>query len=498
MSRCVDRAASLLCRLSITHNSVKLWYATEMDNHFPNHQTWAAQELATARLGDVRLTKRLVRIVADKLANPTASIPQASGSWTATKATYRFLASAQVSTDRIRQAHLDATRTRVAPLDTVLVLQDTTELNYTTHPHTSGLGHLDHALSSGLKVHSALAATIDGVPLGLLHQTVWARDSATKGHKSRKRPQDERESQRWLTTLQEVQQALPPPTRLIVVADREADIYPLFIEPRDQRTELVIRATYNRSLGGGLKLEDAAASVSWAGTRTVTIPGNGARAAREAVVSIGWTTVQLLPPKDYPGPASAPRPSVQLVVVEERDPPAGVKPLRWLLWTTLPVTNWEEALAVVTTYERRWLIERYHYVLKSGCGIEHLQLEAAERLERALAICCVVAWRLLWLTYQARQSPEASCTTVFAQHEWQALVCTIEQTAEPPSEPPTLRAAVRMVGQLGGFLARTGDGEPGVKTLWRGLSRLEDIAATWLLLRGAADHQLDRSLMGNG
>src|SRR5215208_5467697 len=131
-----------------------------MKTHTPNHHSWAAQELASARLGDARLNQRLVRIVADKLANPTASIPQASGSWTATKATYRFLASAQFSTDRIRQAPLDATRTRVAPLDSVLVLQDTTELNYTTHPHTSGLGHLDHALSSGLKVHSALAATL--------------------------------------------------------------------------------------------------------------------------------------------------------------------------------------------------------------------------------------------------------------------------------------------------------------------------------------------------
>ena len=469
-----------------------------MITHIPNQQTWAAQELATACLGDARLNQRLVRIVADKLANPTASIPQASGSWAATKATYRFLSSAQFATDRIRQAHLDATRARVTAHHTVLVLQDTTELNYTTHPHTSGLGHLDHALSAGLKVHSGLAATLDGVPLGLVHQTVWARDAATKGQKSRKRPQDERESQRWLTTLSEVQQALPPPTRLIVVADREADIYPLFIEPRDQRTELVIRATYNRALVGGLKLEDAAASVRWAGTRSLTIPGNGARATREALVSIGWTTVQLLPPKDYPQPASAPRPSVQLVVVQERDPPAGVKPLRWLLWTTLPVTNWDEAVAVVSAYERRWLIERYHYVLKSGCGIEHLQLEAAERLERALTLCCIVAWRLLWLTYQARETPDVPCSAVFARHKWQALVCTIQQSAEPPSEPPTLREAVRMLAQLGGFLARTGDGEPGVKTLWRGLTRLEDIAATWLLLRGTADHQLDRSLMGNG
>lgn len=469
-----------------------------MNTLLPNHHTWAAQELATADFGDTRLSKRLVRVVADKLAKPTASIPQASGSWAATKATYRFLASEQVAADSIRAAHADATCSRIQPKDTVLVLQDTTELLYTSHPHTTGLGDLDHAGSKGLKVHSALAATLDGVPLGLVQQDVWARHAAPKGRKSRKRPQEARESQRWLTTLAEVQKAIPAPTRLIVVADREADIYPLFIAPRDDRTDLVIRATYNRGLVGGSKLHDAVERVTWQGSRTVTIPGNGSRAARTATVQIGWTSVQLLPPQDYPRPASAPRPTLQLVVVEEREPPAGVKPLRWLLWTTLRVTTWDEALAVVQIYEKRWLIERYHYVLKSGCGIEQLQLETAERLERALAVCCIVAWRLLWLTYQARETPEVACSEVFARHEWQALVCTVQGRVMPPTEPPSLGEAVRMVAQLGGFLARNGDGEPGVKTLWRGLIRLDDIAATWLLARAWNEHQPDQSLMGNG
>jgi hypothetical protein len=469
-----------------------------MNSFVPNHQSWAAQELATADFSDARLSKRLVRIVANKLANPTASIPQASGCWSATKATYRFLDSKQVAADSIRTAHADATCSRIHYHATVLVLQDTTELLYTAHPHTTGLGELDHAGSKGLKVHSALATTRDGVPLGLVYQSVWARKAAPKGRKARKRAQEARESQRWLTTLAKVQQTIKAPTRLIVVADREADIYPLFSEPRDERTELVIRATYNRGLVGDRKLEDVVKTVAWQGSRTISIPGNGERAARTATLQIGWTTVQMLPPQDYPRPASAARPTLQLVVVEERDPPAGVKPLRWLLWTTLPVTSWDEALVVVQIYEKRWLIERYHYVLKSGCGIEELQLETAERLERALAVCCIVAWRLLWLSTQARETPDVTCSAVFARHEWEALVCIVQGRLEPPAEPPTLREAVRMVAQLGGFLARKGDGEPGVKTLWRGLIRLNDIAATWLLARASNEHQLDRSLMGNG
>lgn len=466
----------------------------------PNHQSWAAEELATADFGDARLSKRLVRIVAGKLANPTASIPLASGSWAASKATYRFLASKQVAADSIRAAHLDASRSRIQQHQTVLVLQDTTELLFSSHPHTRGLGDLDHAGSKGLKVHSALAATEAGVPLGLVQQVVWARQAQPKAKrpKRRKRPQAERESQRWLTTLAEAQTKIKAPTHLIVVADREADIYPLFIEPREERTDLVIRATHNRALVGGLKLHDAIKSVSWQGSRTITIPGNGSRAARTATVQIGFTTVQLLPPQDYPCPGSAPRPTLQLVVVEEHEPPAGVKPLRWLLWTSLPVTSWDEALRVVQIYEKRWLIERYHFVLKSGCGIEKLQLETAEGLERALAVCCIAAWRLLWLTTQARETPEVPCTQVFARHEWEALVCVVQDKLEVPAEPPSLREAVRMVAQLGGFLARKGDGEPGVKTLWRGLIRLNDIAATWLVAQASNEHQRDQSLMGNG
>lgn len=137
-------------------------------------------------------------------------------------------------------------------------------------------------------------------------------------------------------------------------------------------------------------------------------------------------------------------------------------------------------------------------MLKSGCGIEPLQRETAARLERAVAGCCIVAWRLLWLTYQARETPDVAWSDVVARHEWEALVGTVQDTPVPPTEPPTLREAVRMVAQLGGFLARKGDGAPGVKTIWRGRIRLDDIAATWLLARASNEHQLDQSRMGNG
>ena len=150
--------------------------------------------------------------------------------------------------------------------------------------------------------------------------------------------------------------------------------------------------------------------------------------------------------------------------------------------TTLSINNFEEAACCIPWYTYRWLIERYHYVLKSGCRIENLQLETAERIQKALATYAIVAWRLLWLTYQARQNPELPCDTILETHEWQCLYSHFRGFPLPSSEPPSIQQAVIWIAQLGGFLARKHDGFPEVKTLWKGLQRLHDIASTWKLL----------------
>jgi hypothetical protein len=149
--------------------------------------------------------------------------------------------------------------------------------------------------------------------------------------------------------------------------------------------------------------------------------------------------------------------------------------VRWWLVTTLPITTLADAEQAVRWYALRWLVERYHYVLKNGCRIERLQLATAPRLERALATYAVAAWRLLWLTYEARRRPEAPCESVLPREQWQVLHRVVHKTDTVPASPPDLRGVVRQIARLGGFLARKGDGKPGVKTIWRGLRRLEDI-----------------------
>jgi len=461
--------------------------------------TWAASELQSVTFKDARLRNRLFRLVDDLTAHPTASIPEACGCWAATKGAYRFLDSKRVTPEAIRTAHQQRTLARVGEQTTVLVIQDTTELDFTTHPATTGLGYLDHPKHQGLKVHSALAATTDGIPLGLVDQVVWIRDLATLGkkHQRAKRDTAEKESQRWLTALTASQDAIPDDIRVMMVADREADFYPLFAAERRAGVELLIRAAHNRRVDADTQLlEQAIAAAPVGGTLTIAVPRRDDQPARQATLTLCWTSVQIGPPQNAKARATLPHIPVQVVVAEELAPPPGVKALRWVLLTTVPVTGWDDAVQIVRWYRARWLIERYHFVLKSGCGIEKLQLESAERLQRALAVYGVVAWRLLWLTYQARQQPDEECRVILARHEWQALYCTIHQTLVPPATAPTLRQAVRWIAQLGGFLARKGDGEPGVQTIWRGLRRLEDIAATWLLVHRAAPDQLDDSTYG--
>ena len=183
---------------------------------------------------------------------------------------------------------------------------------------------------------------------------------------------------------------------------------------------------------------------------------------------------------------------VVVILAQEESPPPGITPVRWLLFTTLAVNTFQEAVQCLQWYSYRWLVERYHFVLKSGCNLEKLQLGDGQRIHRALATYSIVAWSAsggLWITYQAREDPQGPCTSVLETHEWQSLYCTVHRTPIPPERPPTLQEAVRWIARLGGFLGRTHDGSPGVKTIWRGLRRLNDIANTWKLLHPDIQNQ---------
>src|SRR4028119_1749315 len=451
--------------------------------------SWAAEELKTACLGDKRRNQRLIKIVEDLSAMPQASVTQAARDEAAVQGTYEFWANVRVKASEILAAHRDSTLERVAAQSIVLAVQDTTELDFSEQPSKLGLGALSKKDAQGLKVHSVLCVSPLGVPLGVLHQKVWAREKnrRTSGHADRKRAIEQKESHRWLESLELTQQWISPDKKVVTVADREADIYELFALPRREGSEFLIRACHPRGVKQRARdeeiesLQQVIAQTAACGELTLELQRTPKRKPRTATLTVRISSLYLQPPQQHAQRERLKPVRVQVVWAIEEQPPAGEKAIAWLLLTTLEVTCFEQASRCLCWYSYRWLIERYHYTLKSGCRVEQLQLETAARLERALATYAIVAWRLLWLTYEARAFPDQSADSVLAPHEWQALYCRIHKPSIPATTPPTLHNCVRWIAQLGGFLGRKRDGDPGVKTLWRGLRRLHDIAVTWQL-----------------
>ena len=457
--------------------------------------SWASEELKTVNLGDARLNRRLMTAVEQLAEHPAQSVPQACGSASAAKAVYRLWDNERVSDEAIRKAHVQATCRRCLEQPVVLAIQDTTDLDFTSHPATRGLGYLERSYLRGIKVHSILAASENGVPQGLLHQRVWVRDDAERGQKHARHTKatQDKESQRWLDALAATQVALPGVPCLVTVADREADIFDFLAAPRSDNSHLLIRAAQNRRVDGEIgHLFDLLAQAPAVGIETV----GSARSKREAVVTLRHAPASIRPPRNGHPAGQAPV-AVHAVLAEEETPPAGTVAIRWLLLTTLPVAGEADVRRCLRMYGGRWLIERYHFTLKSGCGVERLPLETADRLERALATYGVVAWRLLGLTYQAREDDSVPCTVALQEHEWQSLYCKTHHSLTLPEHPPSLRQAVRWMAQLGGFLGRKSDGEPGVKVLWRGFQRLTDIADDWQLFHPQS-FDYDHALVGNG
>jgi Transposase Tn5 dimerisation domain len=259
------------------------------------------------------------------------------------------------------------------------------------------------------------------------------------------------------------------------MGDREADIFDLFVMPRQANNELLIRAEHNRKVQHELdylipSIEQAAVMAQM----KIEIPRNPERSARTACLALRAMAVTIEVPRHQKHRSTYQPIQLNIILVEEVNSSSGVQPIRWLLLTTLAIETLAQVWQCVRWYSLRWLIERFHYTLKSGCKIEQLQLETKDRLLNALATYSIVAWRLMHLTYCARLHPEQSCEIALLATEWKLL----RRKFEPKNrskQPPTLHQAVGWIARLGGFLARKNDGEPGLKTIWRGIGILHHL-----------------------
>jgi hypothetical protein len=381
--------------------------------------------------------------------------------------------------DAIRQAHFADTADRTRHCDLVLLPSDTTFLDYTDHAAVEGLGYWNKPHQKGLCLHSTLALTPDGTPLGLLTQTSWCRDPAQFGKRTgrRAKPTAAKESQRWLDALAACQQRLRPDQPALFIADREADFYDLLAAPRRPGVDLLIRAKSRRALYQEDQLLGAAIrTAKVCGRKTVTLYDGNGRKKRDAVLELRHRRCRLRPPATHPDRARLRPLRITVVEAVEVNPPPGEKPAHWLLLTTRRVKTVQQLKELLGYYALRWRCEGFHSVLKGGgCRVEQLRLEQRARLEKAVAVYSIVALRLMRLQYRAREEPHADSLEELTALEQEVLRREMARRRAAVPERLTLREAVRAIAQLGGFLARKSDGEPGPQTLWKGWRRLFDL-----------------------
>jgi hypothetical protein len=376
---------------------------------------------------------------------------------------------------------------------TVLCIQDGTDLNFSTHPQTAGLGVIGRnqtgAQSRGLHLHSTLAVSADGLPLGVLRTCFEAPEPQAKSAQGKSA--GDKKSCRWLDALRDcatLAEALPK-TRVISVCDREADFYELFAEQQHvPNVALVVRARHDRRLPQG-KLFEAARATRPCAKIALDVTRQSARAksskrqarigrqARTAQLELRYRHVELL--QDTRSPDKSKQLPATIVHAVESAPPNGEKPIEWFVLTTLPVDSADEAAEILRFYSLRWRIEDWHRVLKSGCKIDELGHRSAERLERAIAIRMVIAWRVMLMTLLGREVPELPAEILFSDIELRVIGDLAQSRGR--SRPTKLGEAVLQVAILGGYLNRNNDPPPGHQLMWHGYATLTTMCTAYQL-----------------
>lgn len=435
---------------------------------------WISEEFAGLDLGDERLNKRAKKMMERFSAQPTASIPTSSRGWSETIGAYRFLGNEDVDWREIMAPHYAQTRHRMREHSVVLCLQDTTELDFNGQDIV-GLGPLSYEAQRGMYLHPTYAITPQREPLGVTDAWMWARQlKNADGH----RP-GAKESLRWIEGYKRVAEmaADVADTRLIYVADRESDIVELMLCAQELGTpaDWLVRAKHNRCLPEGQRLWSYTQAGEPLGEMVFTMASRQGQKARQVRQQLWARRLEI--PAGKTGSVA-----VTCIVASEVGAPEGVTPVQWRLLTNREAPALADVIELIDWYRARWEIEMFFNVLKNGCRIEALQLSGVDRLERALALFMVVSWRIAHLMRIGRTCPDLNASLFFDPDEIRGAYLLAKK--KPPNKPPSVNEVLRLVATLGGFLARKGDGEPGVKTIWQGLQRVMDAATTLQSLRG--------------
>jgi len=451
---------------------------------------WAEEELLGLDLKDKRLNRRCIKILNDLSQTPQQSIPSVCKSWSETISAYRLFSNEKVTAKKVIAGHIESSKKRAKEEKVILCLQDTTELNYSSHRCKKGIGPLNSQHHRGLLFHPTVMVTPDQLCLGLLDDYTWYREALDKGQNHHGKALEDKESARWLESYRHTQRFAKeaPETRVINISDREGDIYEFFLEYQNVKDEplcdYIIRAAQNRSLHSeepnrSDKLWEYVEQSPILGYLEFDTPAGRGKKSRHVTQSLQAVEVSFKSPQSRRPRVKLPSVKVRAVLAKEIDPPMGEDAVTWLLLTSMEVGSLEEAHQIIKYYLCRWQVERFFLVLKEGCKIEELHLQEEQNLNVCLRFYMIVAWRVLYLTMLGRSVPQMSCEAVFEEYEWKAIYVFIKRE-NPPDKPPLLQEMIRLIARLGGFLNRKGDKEPGLKAMWIGLQRSMDITQAWV------------------
>ena len=412
-------------------------------------------------LGDIGRDNRFVEIINHVNESPGSSIPQLNESWYDTKATYNFFNNESVTLDGVKRGIAGFGAGLVKGSNKILIAHDMSNICY-DDLQASDLGYLDNKVGRGIMCFSSIAIDLEGIPRALMHQHTWTRPLEELG-KAKKRKYtafEEKETYEWKRGITAVNKTLGDAVEKVHICDRGADIYDLFFCAHEKNTDLLVRSTHNRKLGDGSQLWDRVAKEPVAGTVVIDIPDKTGKKREDIMVEVRFYHAEIIRPKANKSDFE----SVELDAIEIKQVSElkewQEEPVHWQLLTTVAIGAVTDALLCVKWYCYRWLIERFHYVLKSGTKIEELQLKQAESLQKAIHLYSVAAMCILQMVYLSRVSPKVSCELILTESQWVALYMLIHKTKEVPKAPPNVSDAVKWIGKLGGHLGRKQDGEP--------------------------------------
>jgi hypothetical protein len=424
--------------------------------------------------GDKRLNKRLSKVIENSTKNAEKSILSSSGGRSEAKAFYRLLSNDKFELCELSGCAYGSTLSRLSGI--VLLIQDTSDINLNGHKKTEGLGYCSEHIR-GIKLHSCIAVSPEGMPFGLMNQQYHTRASSKiTGSKSEKtaRSIEEKESYRWLETMRETTSVVPEGVQFIIICDREGDFYELYAEAKELATDFVIRVTHDRLSDTDEKILSQIRRTKALGNVTIKIPRDTRKnkPARTAEMEVSSCQVSIKKPvnvRDKESPSSL---ILNLVGISEVNPPDGCEAIEWILATSLPTDVIWQAMTVVEYYVQRWKIERFHFVLKSGLGAEKIQQRTYQRIQPVLLIYSVIALFIMAFTYAGNLLPDAPCTLFLDDDEWKILYRVVNKTKETPFQPYSMIEAVKYLSQISGFKRSPSDGAPGFQSIWKGLFAL--------------------------